>query len=92
MQQLPPPPFFLLNTHFFVRSFASVHRDETSKGTIELGKGDALLGDTLRSTVAELLVTSLLAPIAAPDFAVVNTDGARPSEEQLAAMYESLLE
>ena len=64
--------------------------DNTPKNAIELGEGDELLGDTLRSTVAEMLVRSLLAPndgSSSSDFAVINVNGASPSNEELQAQF-----
>lgn len=62
--------------------------DDTPKNAIEIGSGDELLGDTLRSTVAELLVRSLLCGSAtSSDFAVVNVDGPSPSDEELSAQF-----
>ena len=64
--------------------------DNTPKNAIELGEGDELLGETLRSTVAEMLVRSLLAPndgSSSSDFAVINVNGASPSNEELQAQF-----
>ena len=64
--------------------------DDSPKNAIEMSGGDELLGDTLRSTVADALVRSLLAPndgSSSTDFAVINVDGPRPSEEELAAQF-----
>lgn len=67
--------------------------DDSPKGDVLLAKGDTLLGDTLRSTVAEVLVSALLAPggECAEDIAVVNVDGERPSEAELQRKMDALL-
>ena len=58
-----------------------------------MGAGDELLGDTLRSTVAEVVVRSLLAVggNGCKDFAVLNTDGDRPTESELSDRLAALL-
>lgn len=65
--------------------------DKTKKDAIELGPGDSLLGDTLRSTVAELVVRALVAPECPADFSVVNVDGPMPDDETLSAQFKALL-
>jgi nucleoside-diphosphate-sugar epimerase len=64
--------------------------DETPKNAVALAAGDTLLGDTLRSTAAELVVRALLTPGCAADFSVVNVDGPRPSEAAVAAQLAAL--
>jgi hypothetical protein len=65
--------------------------DETKKDGVSLGVGDTLLGDTLRSTVAELAVMAVLAKKCPQDFSVVNVDGARPTDSELADSLSALL-
>ena len=64
--------------------------DKSVKNEILLAKGDTLLGDTLRSTVAEMVVQALLSPSCVSDFSVVNADGASPSESEIRSRLVSL--
>ena len=56
--------------------------DKENPQDVELAVGDTLLGDTLRSTLAEVIAQTLEA-VANFDFAVVNVDGTPPSVEAL---------
>jgi len=57
---------------------------------VQVGSGDSLLGDTLRSTVAAVCVNALLDSSCSKDFAVVNTDGPAPSEAELSQRIAAL--
>jgi hypothetical protein len=55
-----------------------------------VGRGDTLLGDTLRSTVAAACVRALLDANCSRDFAVINTDGPAPTEDELSQRMSAL--
>ena len=58
--------------------------DKENPQDVELAVGDTLLGDTLRSTLAEVIAQTLEAGTCLnTDFAVVNVDGTPPSVEAL---------
>jgi nucleoside-diphosphate-sugar epimerase len=58
--------------------------DKDKPQDVELAMGDTLLGDTLRSTLAEVIAQTLESGAAMDtDFAVVNVDGTPPSVEAL---------
>lgn len=59
-----------------------LENDTSTQQEIELGKGDELVGDTLRSTLAEITAQVCEGDFAHDiDFAVVNVKGDSPSLE-----------
>mmetsp|Transcript_1599 Transcript_1599/g.5579 ORF Transcript_1599/g.5579 Transcript_1599/m.5579 type:complete len:412 (-) Transcript_1599:485-1720(-) len=64
---------------------------DSNNGRILLEKGDTIVGDTIRSSLAEVLSIALSAPGAAnTDFGVVNEVGEASSPEEVAHRFESL--
>jgi nucleoside-diphosphate-sugar epimerase len=57
--------------------------DKENPQDVQLAAGDTLVGDTLRSTLAEVIAQCLEADIAAQDCSVVNVDGMPPDVEAL---------
>ena len=57
---------------------------------VKLAAGDTLLGDSLRSTVAEVIATLLESGLSPPDFSVINAEGEPPSAEALRARLAAL--
>lgn len=75
---------FYLGTLFQLDKDASVRQ-------LEMQAGDSLLGDTLRSSLAEVLVQSAVSESTANcDFSVINTKGEPPSNQQLEQMFAQL--
>ena len=63
--------------------------DDSPRQAVSIAPGDTILGDTLRSTVAGVVVSSLMDVSTNADVAVVNEEGAAPSDGEL---LEKLLE
>lgn len=58
--------------------------DKEKPQDVQVASGDTLVGDTLRSTLAEVIASMLEQGAATDsDFSVVNVDGTPPSQEQL---------
>ena len=72
------------------RHFAACTPSPWTQG-VELARGDTLLGDTLRSTLAEVTAQTMESGAALDlDFAVVNEKGEPPSVERLRQKLASL--
>lgn len=65
------------------RSVLSWDDDKGVPQGVAIAQGDTILGDTLRSTVAGVCVSSLLDITANADLAVINEAGPSPSDDEL---------
>mmetsp|Transcript_12621 Transcript_12621/g.41595 ORF Transcript_12621/g.41595 Transcript_12621/m.41595 type:complete len:355 (+) Transcript_12621:997-2061(+) len=64
---------------------------EAGTGRVVMEKGDTIVGDTLRSTLAEVCAAAVASKGAANlDFVVVNEKGDAPSEAELSALLDAL--
>lgn len=62
--------------------------DKSQKQKVVLQRGDKIVGDTVRSTLAEVLAQSIESPGTANlDFVVVNENGSAPTTEELQDMF-----
>ena len=78
------------DNNYYLGTLFQLDKDVETQG-VEMARGDTLLGDTLRSTLAE--VTAQLMENGAAldlDFAVVNEKGEPPSVERLQQKLASL--
>ena len=60
--------------------------DDSPRKAVNMAPGDTILGDTQRSTVAGVVVSSLMDVSSNADVAVVNEEGAAPSDDELLGM------
>ncbi|CAE7550244.1 TIC62 [Symbiodinium natans] len=63
---------------------------DSSVGAVKLEAGDTAVGDTLRSSLAGVLVRSLFCAEPDMEFAVINEDGEPPSEEAIDDMLRTM--
>lgn len=63
---------------------------DSSVQAVKLEAGDTAVGDTLRSSLAGVLVRSLFCAEPDMEFAVINEDGEPPSEEAIDAMLRTM--
>lgn len=78
------------DNNYYLGTLFQLDKDKGTQG-VEVGRGDELLGDTLRSTLAE--VTAMVCELGRGvdmDFAVVNVKGDLPSAKQVDDLLASL--
>lgn len=78
------------DNNYYLGTLFQLDKDAATQG-VELAKGDSLTGDTLRSTLAEVIARTVeLGTPSGRDFTVVNRKGTPPSAEQLEARLRAL--
>ena len=78
------------DNNYYLGTLFQLDKDTETQG-VKLERGDTLLGDTLRSTLAEVTAQLMESGAALDlDFAVVNEKGEPPSVERLRQKLESL--
>jgi hypothetical protein len=78
------------DNNYYLGTLFQLDKDSKTRD-VEIGRGDELLGDTLRSTLAEVTAQLLEGDCAKDmDFAVVNVKGNAPTEEGVREKLEAL--
>ena len=78
------------DNNYYLGTLFQLDKDAETQG-VELARGDTLLGDTLRSTLAEVTAQLMESGSALDlDFAVINQKGERPSVEQVRSQLSAL--
>jgi hypothetical protein len=78
------------DNNYYLGTLFQLDKDSKTRD-VEIGRGDELLGDTLRSTLAEVTAQLLEGDCAKDmDFAVVNVKGDAPTEEGVREKLEAL--
>ena len=78
------------DNNYYLGTLFQLDKDSKTRD-VDIGRGDELLGDTLRSTLAEVTAQLLEGDCAKDmDFAVVNVKGDAPTEEGVREKLEAL--
>lgn len=84
----PRPPQY--DNNYYLGTLFQLDKDAATQD-VELAPGDSLTGDTLRSTLAEVIARCVeLGTPSGQDFTVVNRKGTPPSAEQIEARLRAI--
>uniref|UniRef100_A0A7S2M7R1 NAD(P)-binding domain-containing protein n=1 Tax=Zooxanthella nutricula TaxID=1333877 RepID=A0A7S2M7R1_9DINO len=79
------------DNNFYLGTLFQLDKDVATRG-VSVSRGDTVAGDTLRSTLAEVLVQTLQNPATAnADFTVLNVEGDAPGADEIQATLTGVL-